>query len=39
MVVRVGAAPGGVRGAVDGLMRMKPAGGGGGLLGDGDGFG
>ncbi len=28
MVVRVGAAPGGVRGAVDGLMRMKPAGGG-----------
>lgn len=24
MVVRVGAAPGGLRGAVEGLMRMKP---------------
>lgn len=24
MVVRVGAAPGGVRGAEEGLMRMKP---------------
>ena len=26
MVVRVGAAPGGFKGAVDGLMRMKPVG-------------
>ena len=26
MVVRVGAAPGGLRGAEEGLMRMKPGG-------------